>query len=164
MSPEKKGPKRKIVFSSIAAAQYKRITGKDPPGDVDPRLDLKIPPIVHELTDWERNKFGKVIGQVPSRFSVNPREGDEKGMSVGFTIGDYYVWLIMAKINGFNFTLEQLRGFEYIDIDFGERPLKWVEKAERGIDLIFGETDQEVRINTRIWRLSELQTPQKQSN
>lgn len=63
MNPEKEGPKRRIVFSSVAAAQFKQLTGAEAPGEVDP--SIKVPPVASELTPWERTKFGRMMGQVP---------------------------------------------------------------------------------------------------
>lgn len=85
-------------------------------------------------------------------------------MSVGFSIEGYDVWLIMAKIKGIDFNRDQLAKNEYLDIDIGERSFRWVEEAERGIDLIFGDTEQEVRINTRLWCASECEDSSAQSN
>lgn len=167
MSPENTKPKRKIVFSPIAAAQFRQITGGEPPGEVDPSIDVKNPPITGKYDSWEQNKFASMIGQIPRRFKVLQPHRQKSEIPDGFEhvvdlgIGNFNVWVIKGIVNNLVLPAPSADPNEYVDVDFGGRTLTWVEEAERGIKMIFGEGKDQFTINAELWCASE---PKQSSN
>lgn len=163
MSPEnhQNPKKRKLTFSLQAARQFRQITGEEPPYEVDPSIDVKIPPITGRYDAWEQNKFATMIGHVPTRFKIiQPRlvsneipEGFEQSVDLG--IGNFNVWVIKGEVKELTLPVPSADPNEYIDVDFGGKALTWVEEATRGIKMVFGEGEDQFTINAEVWCASE---------
>lgn len=154
MSPDRKKPGL-IRFSSTAAAQIRSLTGEEPLGEVDPTLE--VPSVATKLTPWESNKFGRLIGQTPSSFTINPNGGRNEFVSIGIQFEQDHLNLLRAQIYGIELTTEQLALSEYLPVDIHGRELSLVQESEYGgIDLILGKAKDPLFINSPIWVWSSL--------
>lgn len=156
MSPENRSPKRRIIFSSVAARQFREITGGgEPPGEVDPSLDSRVPPITSQYTEWERAKFASMIGKVPTRFDVLQTSTPYSTHLLGIAIGGYDIWVVMGRVEGLELPEGKVDTHEYVPIDVTGCALTWVEDTGNGINMMFGEGEAQFTVNARMWAAAE---------